>query len=122
MEDKNQKDQQDLSMDNKDTEQASFLHKLKDKWKLSSITQVVLVLITFSVGGSACGIMTGKIMSFFSMSSKSPLWWILYVILATIIWPITVYLVSYFFGQQKFFKDYITKIGKKIFGKNKSRE
>lgn len=91
-------------------EKPPYFVRLKEKWKLKSMTQLVLILITFSIGGSACGALTGKFMSWTSMSVKSPLWWITYIILATIIWPICVYIISFFFGQQKFFKSYLNKM------------
>lgn len=100
---------------------ASYFVRLKEKWHLKSMTQLLLVLVTFSIGGTICGALTGKIMSWSSMSLKSPLWWVSYVVLASIIWPACVYVISFFFGQQYFFKKYLVKMGKRMFGsKNKS--
>lgn len=98
----------------------SYFLRLKDKWNLKSMTQLILVLVTFSIGGSICGALTGKIMSWSSMSLKSPFWWISYIVLASIIWPACVYVISFFFGQQHFFRKYLVKMGKRMFGKNKS--
>lgn len=101
------------------TTKPSYFVRLKKKWHLKSMTQLVLILVTFSIGGSICGYLTGKIMSLSSMSLKSPLWWVSYVVLASIIWPACVYIISFFFGQQKFFKGYLVKMGNRMFGKKK---
>lgn len=95
----------------------SYFVRLKEKWNLKNMGQLVLVLITFTIGGSICGYLTGKIMMASPMSAKSPLWWISYVVLASIIWPACVYVISFFFGQQKFFKKYLIKMGNRMFGK-----
>lgn len=108
--------QKDLSH-NIEATKASYFVRLKEKWQLGSMLHLLLVLITFTIGGSACGFLTGKIMSLSSISLKSPFWWISYVVLASIIWPACVYIISFFFGQQKFFKKYLIKMGNRMFGK-----
>ena len=42
------------------------------------------------------------------------LWVIIYIMVITIIWPFSVLLVSVFFGQYRFFINYIRKIGRRI--------
>lgn len=116
---KESKIQEDISH-NIEAPKANYFIRLKEKWQLGSMLHLLLVLITFTIGGSACGFITGKIMSLSSISLKSPLWWISYVVLASIIWPACVYIISFFFGQQKFFKKYLIKMGNRMFGKNKS--
>jgi len=116
---KESKIQEDISH-NIEATKANYFIRLKEKWQLGSMLHLLLVLVTFTIGGSACGFITGKIMSLSSISLKSPLWWISYVVLASIIWPACVYIISFFFGQQKFFKKYLIKMGNRMFGKNKS--
>ena len=45
---------------------------------------------------------------------KDWLWTIIYILLVTVIWPLAVLIVSFFFGQFKFFKGYVTRLGQKI--------
>ncbi len=113
-----EKKEEALAID-KAARKPSYFVRLKNKWHLKSMTQLVLILVTFSIGGSICGLLTGEIMKMSSMSLKSPLWWVSYVVLASIIWPLCVYVISFFFGQQKFFKGYLVKMGNRMFGKKK---
>ena len=45
---------------------------------------------------------------------KDWLWTIIYILLVTIIWPLAVLIFSFFFGQFKFFKGYVKRLGQKI--------
>lgn len=89
-----------------------MLDKLKKKWNVSAI-QLVLILCTFAIGGSLCGYAGRQIMQLLPLD-KNVLWWVLYIVLVTILWPIAVILVSIVFGQYSFFIRYLTRIGKKM--------
>ncbi len=86
--------------------------KLKLKWKVNGF-QLVLILCTFAIGGSATGFAGKKIMNLLAIE-QDWLFAILYIILITIIWPLAVIIVSIPFGQFKFFIKYIRKIGVKM--------
>jgi hypothetical protein len=92
---------------------------LQKKWKVKS-GQLVLILCTFAIGGSATGFVAKKIMNALSIG-QDWLWAIVYILLITIIWPLAVIVISIPFGQFRFFSRYIKKIGKKM-GMRKSRE
>lgn len=51
---------------------------------------------------------------------KSFLWYFLYLIIVTIIWPICVIVISIPFGQFVFFRSYVKKIFDKLLGKHNS--
>jgi len=85
---------------------------LKEKWQVSW-PQFVLIFSTFAVGGSLCGFFTRMILSL-SPIEKGTVYVILYIVLATLIWPICVLLVSIPFGQFLFFKRYLSRIWSKI--------
>jgi hypothetical protein len=87
---------------------------LQKKWKVSGF-QLVLILCTFAIGGSATGFVGKKIMNALSIQ-QDWLWAVVYIILITIIWPLAVLIVSIPFGQFPFFRSYIRKIGAKMFG------
>lgn len=93
--------------------------RLQKKWKVNGF-QLVLILCTFAIGGSLTGFAGKKIMNAISIQ-QDWLWGIIYIVLITIIWPMAVILVSFPFGQFKFFISYIRKIGAKM-GLVKSNE
>ena len=86
--------------------------KLKQKWKVSGL-QLGLILCTFAIGGSLTGFVGKKIMNFLAIE-QDWIWAIVYFLLITLIWPVAVLLVSMPFGQYRFFKIYIRKIGVKM--------
>lgn len=88
---------------------------LRNKWKVGGF-QLLLILCTFAIGGSLCGYVGRKIMGLLPLE-KGVLWLVLYILLVTILWPMAVILVSIPFGQFPFFKNYLTRIGRKIAGK-----
>lgn len=91
-----------------------MFEKLQRKWKVNG-TSVLLILTTFALGGSFCGILGRKIMELTGME-KGVAWVVLYIVILTIIWPLCVLLVSIPLGQFKFFKKYINKIFKRFSG------
>lgn len=86
--------------------------KLKNKWKVSGI-QLILILCTFAIGGSLCGYVGRQIMVLLPLD-KGVLWYVIYIVLITILWPIAVILVSIPFGQLSFFRNYLGRVAKKL--------
>jgi len=89
-----------------------MFQKLQRKWKVTG-TSLLLILVTFALGGSACGWVGKKIMTFTGIE-KGLLWVIVYVIVITIIWPLCVLLISIPMGQFPFFKNYISKLLRRL--------
>lgn len=89
-----------------------MFERLQKKWKVNG-SQLVLIICTFAIGGSLTGFVGKKIMNAISIQ-QDWLWAIIYILLITIIWPMAVILVSFPFGQFKFFINYIKKIGFKM--------
>ena len=97
-----------------------MLRKLKNKWKVSGI-QVFLILCTFAIGGSLCGQAGRKLLQLFSFTDTSSVWWwVLYILLVTILWPVSVLLVSLPLGQYIFFRNYLARMWGRIKGRGKS--
>lgn len=88
--------------------------RLKNKWGVTWL-QFTLIFCTFAIGGSLCGYAGKKFLSLL-FCEKGTLYYILYIVTITILWPIAVLLVSIPLGQFSFFKKYIAKMGKRIFG------
>jgi len=88
--------------------------RLKKKWNVNGL-QLTLILCTFAIGGSFTGYTARKILGLAEIEPRW-LWIIIYILLLTIIWPVAVYLISFPFGQSRFFTSYLKKIGKRFFG------
>ncbi|HKH62621.1 MAG TPA: phosphoribosylglycinamide formyltransferase [Flavitalea sp.] len=89
-----------------------MFERLQTKWKVNG-TQLFLVLCVFAVGGSATGWLGKIIMNWLSID-RGWLWTLCYIIMITLIWPITVLLVSVPFGQFSFFTRYLARIGRRM--------
>lgn len=92
-----------------------MFEKLRQRWKVNGLN-LLLIITTFALGGSLCGYAGRKILLLTSLD-KSVLWFVLYIILITLLWPLCVLLISIPLGQFTFFKKYIIKIGKRIGGR-----
>ncbi|HYE56256.1 MAG TPA: phosphoribosylglycinamide formyltransferase [Chitinophagaceae bacterium] len=93
-----------------------MFERLQKKWGVSP-GRLLLILITFALGGSATGYVGRKIMDLTAINTP----WIyipIYIIVVTIVWPAMVLLVSIPFGQFTFFRSYIIKLFKKISGRS----
>jgi formyltetrahydrofolate-dependent phosphoribosylglycinamide formyltransferase len=86
-----------------------MFQRLQQKWKVNGL-QLVLILCTFAIGGSLTGLAGRKLMNFIAVE-RGWLWVVVYIILVTLLWPVSVLLVSVFFGQYRFFISYLKKIG-----------
>jgi formyltetrahydrofolate-dependent phosphoribosylglycinamide formyltransferase len=89
-----------------------MFERLQKKWKVSG-TQLALVLCVFALGGSATGWMGKVIMNWLSVE-RGWLWTLIYIIVVTLLWPLTVLIVSIPFGQFSFFTNYLKRIGSRI--------
>jgi len=88
-----------------------FSH-LQSKWNVTPF-RLVLILITFAVGGSLTGFAGKKILSLLDIQSTL-VFVILYIVVVTLLWPLAVLLVSLPFGQFLFFKRYLQKMAARI--------
>jgi len=89
-----------------------MLNRLQKKWKVNT-AQLTLIICTFAVGGSITGYAGRKLMGFFEIE-KSWLWIVIYLVIICLLWPLAVLLVSFPFGQYRFFSTYIRKIGARV--------
>ncbi len=91
-----------------------MFRRLKEKWGLSW-PRFILVFTTFALGGSLCGY-AGKRLIAFTPLEKGILYYIIYIILITIIWPMAVLAVSILTGQFPFFRNYLAKMWRRVNG------
>ena len=92
-----------------------MLKKLQKRWRVGPL-QLLLVIATFAVGGSLCGYTGRKLLGLLGIE-KGYLWVILYLLTITLLWPISVILVSIPFGQFSFFKRYLHNMVMRLKGK-----
>ena len=97
----------------------NMLKKLQQHWKVNGIN-LVMIILTFALGGSLCGWAGRKILLFTNIE-KGVVWILLYIILITILWPVCVLLISFPFGQFVFFKKYLSKVWNRMSGKKTGR-
>jgi formyltetrahydrofolate-dependent phosphoribosylglycinamide formyltransferase len=86
--------------------------RLQQKWKVSA-WQLFLILGTFALGGSLCGFATRQLLQLVPVSNAF-LYGTLYFIVLTLLWPISVLLISIPMGQFRFFSNYLRKMGSKL--------
>ncbi len=89
-----------------------MLKKLQERWKVN-LVNLILIILTFALGGSLCGWAGRKILLFTNLE-KGVVWILLYIILVTLLWPLCVLLISIPFGQFRFFVNYLKKIAVKL--------
>ena len=86
--------------------------KLKEKWGVSWC-RFVLIFITFALGGSLCA-KVGSMILESVLPEKNVVYWIVYIPVMTLVWPLCVLLVSIPFGQFGFFVNYLRKMGMRM--------
>lgn len=91
--------------------------KLQKKWGVNSL-DFILIIVTFALGGSTCARVAELIMNFCEIQ-KGFIWWVIYLVLVTIFWPMCVLIISLPLGQFRFFKNYTGKILAKLFRKQR---
>lgn len=92
-----------------------MLHRLKEKWNVSW-TRFSLIFLTFALGGSACA-RAGNLLLSILLTEKNTWYWIIYVPLISLLWPVCVLAISIPLGQFRFFKNYLSGVGRKLWGK-----
>lgn len=99
---------------------ATMLRRLQSRWNLSPLS-LLLVLITFALGGSLCGYLGRVLLKPFATGL---LWLdvILYVLAVTLIWPLCVLAVSIPLGQFRFFSNYLRRLFGRLRGSKAGRD
>jgi formyltetrahydrofolate-dependent phosphoribosylglycinamide formyltransferase len=92
------------------------LKRLQTKWKVGGV-QFWLIILTFALGGSLSGRLCSKILNLVFLE-KNWAFWLIYPLVLTILWPFSVFFVSFFTGQFRFFKGYLGRMGKRFMGKS----
>lgn len=86
--------------------------RLQLKWKVNG-WQLALIFTTFATGGSCCGYLARKLLAFSDIDNRV-LYIPIYLLLVTLLWPLCVVAISLPLGQFRFFRNYISKIFRRI--------
>jgi formyltetrahydrofolate-dependent phosphoribosylglycinamide formyltransferase len=90
------------------------IKRLQEKWKLGT-GQFWLVILTFALGGSLSGRLCSFLLKLVFLE-KNWAFWLVYPLFLTILWPFSVIFVSFFTGQFRFFRGYLTRVGSRLLG------
>lgn len=93
------------------------MEKLKERWGITSNTQIILIIIVFAINGSFAAWVADPITHFFGLTQEttSPwLFWPLRIMLIFPIYQLTLPLVGFVFGQFKFFWEFEKKFLKRL--------
>lgn len=112
----NDRDSDVPTMPEGNPEKKGWLWKLKHKWQVRNILQVILILCTFALGGTACSYLGKRIMHHIGPEHRG-LWIAAYILMVTILWPLCVLAISIPLGQFRFFSKYLKKLGNRIIGR-----
>jgi hypothetical protein len=85
------------------------MNKLKNRWGISSNNQLILILLVFAVNGSLSGIITKPVLAFVGLSKENVpilIYWILYLVVISIVYFLLLIVISKLFGQSSFFKKF----------------
>ena len=91
-----------------------MFQRLKEKWNVNW-WQFALIFTTFALGGSLCARAGSWLLQLF-LEEKNVVYWVLYVPLVTLLWPLCVLLISIPLGQYRFFTNYLLRMWHKIKG------
>lgn len=94
-----------------------MFQKLQSKWKVTGGC-LLLIIVTFALGGSLCGYAGRKILQLTSLE-KGFVWILLYVLLITLLWPVCVLIISIPLGQFSFFRQYLKRVFARVSGRKR---
>lgn len=95
----------------------SWLEKLKTRWGLNSIGQVVIVLIVFACTGTTVVLIKKPLLAFLTGGAGMQ-WWmtVLYYVLILPFYNVLLLAYGFIFGQFAFFWNYEKKFFRRIMG------
>lgn len=86
-------------------ENQSFLEKLKQKWGLQSLLQVIMILLVFSFTGMTVVLIRPVIFAWFDYNEETPFWikTLTYIVLIFPMYQILILVFGALLGQFSFF-------------------
>jgi hypothetical protein len=97
-----------------------LLEKLKHRWKLGSIGQVIIVLIVFACTGTTVLLIKKPLLNMAFPDGQHPMWFsILYYILILPVYNVFLLIYGALFGQFKFFWEFEKRFFNRMLGRGK---
>jgi hypothetical protein len=93
------------------------MHKLKEKWGITSSFQFILILMVFAVNGSLSVFLAKPVLDFINIHKESThplLFWPIRIVLIFVMYQITLVIVGTLFGQKEFFWNMEKKMLKRL--------
>lgn len=95
-----------------------LLEKLKHRWKLGSIGQVIIVLIVFACTGTTVLLIKKPLLNMAFPDGQHPMWFsILYYILILPVYNVFLLIYGALFGQFKFFWEFEKRFFNRMLGR-----
>lgn len=94
----------------------SFFDKFKERWKITSNWQVVVICIVFAITGSASAWATAPILKLLGISKEMGLfwYWVLRILILFPVYQVLLIIVGTIFGQHTFFWNFEKKMLKRF--------
>ena len=89
-----------------------MMEKLKKRWGISSNFQIIKIFIVFGITGSTAAWISDPICDTFGITTENLnvfLYWILRIILITVVYKFILVFVAFIFGEFAFFWNFIKK-------------
>ncbi|WP_109829490.1 DUF6787 family protein [Reichenbachiella versicolor] len=100
-----------------------YLKKLQSKWKLESMTDLVIVLIVFASTGFTVMFLKGELLGLISKEvADSTLYSVLYYIFILPIYNLILLFYGLIFGKFKFFWEFELRMWKRLVGSKVNEE
>jgi uncharacterized membrane-anchored protein len=101
----------------------NFLEKLKTKWKLESLFQVIIILVVFALTGFTILFIKKPIFDFLGISMERGGFWktVLYLLLVLPLYQIILLIWGFVFGQFGFFWEKEKQFLRRITGRKSKK-
>ena len=100
---------------------ASWIEKLKNRWKVKNTFQVVVILVVFACTGTTVALLARPILQALFAPGEVPAWAkVIYYVLILPIYNIFLLLYGLLFGQFTFFWNFEKRFFARLFGKKNS--
>lgn len=86
-----------------------MFERLKEKWKVTP-TQLFLIFCVFAITGTTTAYFTRQVTSWMELDDSSPWYWILKIAVLIVGYQLLILVISFPFGQFRFFWNYQKKI------------
>ena len=89
-----------------------MIDKLKKKWGIDSNFQILKIFIVFGITGSTAALISKPLCNIFGITTDNlsiMLYWLIRIVLITIVYQFILVFVAFLFGEFKFFWKFVRK-------------